>query len=329
MDPKRDGPSSLLAPARGGAALSFPPSDPVPPRPFPPVDQHLVVPEHTRDEMLRGRKVVALPALAPHADAHADASFLLRPHVREGYRAALELLTRASGRSDFATDVSVRRDGINPATGERYLEELSFEIVNEQSMRDVSIKAEDLTERGVRRVFAIFVKSSEVCEWSRDKREFVRLDIDTSLEDPCFIRPIAIRALLDAAFAEREAARALERKGNPEILAMKQRERDEGRREMLFEVLRERFGELPDAIEAKLLAAEGATLSKWAKRIYAAGAIEEIFVEGQRSGPLCREKTLLCQHAFLPLLLCSSSSPHAPPRTETRQEAMLRRPALR
>jgi hypothetical protein len=34
-----------------------------PPRSNPPLDQHLVVPEVTRDEMIRGRNVVAQPAL--------------------------------------------------------------------------------------------------------------------------------------------------------------------------------------------------------------------------------------------------------------------------
>jgi hypothetical protein len=38
--------------------------------------------------------------------------------------------------------------------GRRYLEEVTFEIINEQSMKDIRDKAEDLTARGVRRVFA-------------------------------------------------------------------------------------------------------------------------------------------------------------------------------
>ena len=34
---------------------------------FPPVDEHLVEPEVTRDEIIGGRRVVALPAKEPHA----------------------------------------------------------------------------------------------------------------------------------------------------------------------------------------------------------------------------------------------------------------------
>ena len=286
----------MLAPsARGGAALSFPPADP--PRRFPPVDQHVVVPETTRDEMVRGRKIIAQPALEPHGDAHANLGAVIRLHVREGYRASIDLLTRVSEGSNFATDVSIRRDGPDPTTGRRHLEEVSFEIVNEQAPGLVREKAEDLVERGVRRVFAIYVKRGEICEWSRDKAVFVPLDLDGRIEDPCFVRPIQVRALLDGAVAEREAVRALERKGNPEILAIKQsaeekgREegRDVGRREMLLEVLRERFGELSESAEARVATAGGATLSRWARRSYAASTLDEVFASVEEdSGPVRR-----------------------------------------
>ena len=52
---------------------------------------------------------------------------------------------------DLATDTSVRRAGINPETGERYLEEMVFEVVNTQRLSDVTAKAEELAGRGVRR----------------------------------------------------------------------------------------------------------------------------------------------------------------------------------
>ena len=58
-------------------------------------------------------------------------------------------------------DTSVRRAGIDPSTDARYLEELAFEVVSEQSRRDITERAEDLARRGVRRLIAIFVKQSE------------------------------------------------------------------------------------------------------------------------------------------------------------------------
>lgn len=298
MEPKRAGQSILLAPPYAGSseACSFPSSSGgAVMRSFPPVDQHIVEPETTRDEMIRGRKIIAQPALEPHGDAHADLGMLLRVHVREGYRASIDLLTRASERSNFATDVSIRREGTDPGTGRRYLEEVSFEIVNEQSMTIVQQKAEDLIERGVRRVFGIFVKRGEVREWSREKAGFVPLDLDGALEDPCFVRPIRVRALLDYAVAEREVVRALEEKRSPELLALEQKSEEKGRqeglarglergleqerRELLRALLVERFGHVPEAAEGRIAAASGETLMTWVKRSVHAKTLDEVLVE--------------------------------------------------
>lgn len=62
-----------------------------------------------------------------------------------------ELLTRVGPKSDFATDLCIRREGIDADTGRRYLEELAFEVVSEQPLRDITDKTEDLLARGVRR----------------------------------------------------------------------------------------------------------------------------------------------------------------------------------
>ncbi|WP_437483542.1 DUF4351 domain-containing protein [Sorangium sp. So ce1014] len=313
MDPKPTGAALLLAPAaRGGAAAKLPPADTRRAH-FPAVDEHLVAPEVTRDELIRGRKVVAAPALEPHAEQQVRLDFLIAPHLRPGYIGAADLITRVAEGSDFATDLSIRRAGTDPATGRRYLEELSFEIVNEQSMRDVREKAEDLLARGVRRVFALFVKRDEVAEWSAAEGRFVPLTPDATIEDPCLVRPVPVRALLDGAAAEREVVRALERKGNPEIEAIKARERqaaldegrragldegrragldegrragldegrraglDEGQRAVLLRQLRTRFGEVPEARREQILAASGERLAVWAERILAARTLDELF----------------------------------------------------
>ncbi|WP_437913919.1 hypothetical protein WME73_47375 [Sorangium sp. So ce302] len=289
MDPKPTGAALLLAPAaRGGAAVRLPPAEPQRAH-FPAVDEHLVAPEVTRDELIRGRKVVATPALEPHAEQQVRLDFLIAPHLRPGYIGAADLITRVAEGSDFATDLSIRRAGTDPATGRRYLEELSFEIVNEQSMRDAREKAEDLVARGVRRVFVIFVKRDEIAEWSAAEGRFVPLAPDATIEDPCLIRPVPVRALLDGAAAEREVVRALERKGNPEIEAIKARERkaaldegrraglDEGQRAVLLRQLRARFGEVPEARWEQVLAASGERLAVWAERILTAGTLDELF----------------------------------------------------
>ena len=72
---------------------------------------------------------------------HTDLDYVLRAHVAPGYRAAADLLTRHDEDSDFASDACVLKEGVDPATGRRYLEEIAFEVVSEQNERDVTEKA--------------------------------------------------------------------------------------------------------------------------------------------------------------------------------------------
>lgn len=271
MDPpRRDGPSFLLAPAaRGGATvLSFPPPERErsPGGRAPGLDEHLVKPETTRNEVIRGRSVVAQPALEPHADAHAKIEAVVHWHVRDGYQTSIDLLTRSAQDSDFATDISIRRDGIDSATGQRYLEEISFEIASEQTLPLVREKAIVLAARGVRRIFTIFVKENRVCEWAREQHNFVALERDSVIEDPCFVRPISVRAFIEKAVAEREAVRALAARGGDEVQAL----RNAARREMLLALLRARFGEVPEDVLARIRAATAEQLMRWAERVLTA-----------------------------------------------------------
>lgn len=61
---------------------------------FPRVDDHLIEPEVTRDEIIGGRRVIALPANPPHANQQSDLDYVLRAHVAPGYLTAADLLTR-------------------------------------------------------------------------------------------------------------------------------------------------------------------------------------------------------------------------------------------
>jgi len=86
--------------------------------PFPAVDDHLVEPEVTRDEIINGRRVVALPAEQPHADKHVDLAYVLRAHVAPGYRASVELITRHAVDSDSPpTPASTRKAPIRRPEG--------------------------------------------------------------------------------------------------------------------------------------------------------------------------------------------------------------------
>ncbi len=225
MDPKTQ-PTRYLAPTGGasGSASSLQ----LPGSRLPGLDDRLVKPE-TREEMVRDELVIAQPASPPHAERHTQLDYVIRGHVAEGYVTATDMLTRSGEGSDFATDTSVRKQGINPQTKARYLEELAFEVVCEQSMRDITVRAEDLTARGVRRLLAIFVKRGEVAEWSVSERRWITLSLDSKLADPTLVRPVEIRALLDAAAADNAVVDALDANGNPRLRELQSSARAEGR----------------------------------------------------------------------------------------------------
>ena len=223
---------------------------------WPPVDEHAVEPE-TREEMIDGRIVHAAPAGPPHGDRHFDLDFVLRASVAPGYVGSTDMLTRTSDRWNFAADASIRKQGIDPATGHRYLEELAFEVKHTQRMSDLTARARQLVDRGVRRVFVICVRGQEeqsqeqrkqgkgkerieagpVMEWDAASGGWIELDADGYIEDPCLCHPIRVRALLDATEADNAVVRALEARGNPLLKKMQEDAEQQGRAQGLREAL--------------------------------------------------------------------------------------------
>jgi hypothetical protein len=200
--------------------------------PLPRVDDHLVEPEITRDEIIGGRRMVASPAQPPHATMQVDLDFVLRAHAAPGYRIAADLLTRHDQSSDFATDTCIYKDGIDPETGARYLEEVAFEIVSEQNQRVVTEKAVRMHRRGVRRIFSVWVKGTQrVCAWSPEENRWLPLDRSSSIEDPCLVKPLSVAALLDAAVADDAVIEALSVKGNAALQEREAAARAEGHEE--------------------------------------------------------------------------------------------------
>ena len=204
--------------------------------PFLDPDDHIVRPE-TREEMVRGKLIIAQPAHPPHADRHARLDQIALTHVKPGYIVSSDLLTRFGPTSNFATDVCVRKDGEDPKTGGRHLEELAFEIVSKQSLRHITIRAEDMFARGLRRLIVIFVKRGEVTEWSPTEHRFVPLPLDGVLEDPTLAQPIPIRAMLDAAAAKHAVRVAMWEQDDPWLLERKQELRTRAQHAALLLVL--------------------------------------------------------------------------------------------
>jgi hypothetical protein len=271
-DPKRTAPDMLLAPAASRAGAARFPGAARPPG----VSDHLVEPE-TREEMVRGRRVIALPALPPHADRHIELDYVVRAHVRDGYVGSSDLLTRFGPQSDFATDTCIRKDGVDPATGQRYLEEIAFEVVSTQSSGDITTRAEDVTARGVRRLFAIFVKAREVREWLAAERKWKKLGPGDRIDDPCLLRPIAVEALLAAAAADDAVAQALIAKKNPVVMDYGERQQSAGLAKALLTILATRGIDVPDADRRRILdTTDAAELHRWLTRAASANRLADV-----------------------------------------------------
>ena len=216
----------------------------------------MVTPE-TGQEMLDGQVMRALPALPPHGDRQCDVSYVIRAFTAPAYVASTELLTRTSVTSDFATDACIRRRGIDPVTGSRYLEELSFEIKFKQSLSSLTRRAETLEAAGVRRVFAIHVAerpdgrvvAGPVKEWRGGA--WVELAPTEVIEDACLVEPMQVGALIDALEADKAVARALIERENP-VLADYAADsysagKSEGYSAGKSDMLRQTIGDLCDA----------------------------------------------------------------------------------
>jgi hypothetical protein len=274
----------LKAPGAAGQPLHLPGQ-----RSFPPLDEHLVEPEVTRDEIIGGRRVVAMPAGEPHATRQFMLDYVLGPHIAPGYIGAADLLTRVDIDSDFASDACVYKEGTDPQTGTRYLEELAFEVVSEQNEGVVTEKALRIHRRGVRRIFAIFVKGDRrVCEWSADTRSWRLLDPSSCIEDPCLKVPLQVAALLDAAAANQAVVEALAAQGDPAIQRREAAARSEGealgeargKAKVILQVLEARgLAVGRSQREEILLCNDLDRLDRWARRAALASSAAEVLAE--------------------------------------------------
>lgn len=250
-------------------------------REWPPLDDHLDPPETSRYERLDHERLEASPANPEHGDPHFRLDQLLAAHLADGYVGSVDLKTRVADGDDFASDTCVRKGGRDPETGERYLEELVFEVVPKRSLKDTNRRARAFNERGVRRQIAIFVNQGEVCEWSSRSDGWKRIDPRRDLHDPCLAHPLPIAALLDSAQAEIAAALALEAKGNPAIVDMKKRSEARGRATALLTVLSARGFEISAAVRERILeTVDLETLDRWLSQSGTAASLEQVLDNG-------------------------------------------------
>ncbi len=255
---------------------------------WPDPDDHLVEPG-TRYEVFEGERVYVSPARPGHGDTHNQLDRVIGHHAAPGYKASTDLLTRRSKDSDFATDTSVRRAGINPATGHRYLEELSFEIFFQESREYACTRARKVLGSGVRRMFGIFVKERwpgsddagvvdcTVAEWSAERDDWRMLAPGEVIEDPALHLPIPIEALIDGVASDAAAARALLARNNPVLEEHTAQVRREQARKYLFRILELRDIALDAAQRARIDTCDDLeALERWLLRAIEVHAAAEL-----------------------------------------------------
>lgn len=152
--------SGMSGGARRDLRMDCPGSGQVAGQALPRIDDHLVEPEVGRHEIVDGVLIEASPAHVPHGDEHARLDLVISAHVRAGWRASSDLLTRVDQNNNFATDTCIRKEGVDPGTGARYLEEVTFEVKHTQTLGDLKRRARAMLRRGVRRFFVVCVHES-------------------------------------------------------------------------------------------------------------------------------------------------------------------------
>src|SRR5262249_46335996 len=142
-------------------------------------------------------------------------------------------------------------------------------------------RAEGWSWRGVRRVFAIFVKRGTVEEWLPDANAWHVLDPEGTISDPCLVRPFRVKGLFDRAAADDEVVWALEAKGNPVILAIKAAAEEQGAKSAarwaVLIVLEARGLEVTPRVRDAVMGAEDMDqLDEWLGRAVAAASADEV-----------------------------------------------------
>ncbi|WP_428265028.1 Uma2 family endonuclease [Haliangium sp.] len=257
---------------------------------YPPVSDYKVEPE-TNKEYFRGEVRECLPANPTHSEQHSTVVGVLRAYAKPGYTVDIDLLTRQDEHNNFASDVCLRQRGIDPATEDRYLEEVAVEIKATQRAGDLKERARLMAQRGVRRVFAISVKGDKagdnlvagpLLEWQPERDDWKTWSEDELLDDPCLTGALRVGALLDAVQAEKAIVNAVIESGHPDMVKYgderEQRGIDVGTRKALLRLMQARGLRLDASAKTRIEACTNEDImNRWIDRAATANEIADIF----------------------------------------------------
>lgn len=213
---------------------------------------------------------------------------LLEAHAAAGLEIVTDILTRTTGPSDYAPDVSMFPNARDRAAGRP---QLGFEVVSTESLARAGRKAAKLLARGVRRVIAIDVERARALEWSRPLATWSVLDTAAELTDPTLAVALPIEALVRAAKADDLISRARRTAGAPAAPASelspsdgvpqsRGEGRQQGRAEVVLTILIARGVAVSEADRARILGErDPERLRRWLARAAVCTAIGELFAD--------------------------------------------------
>lgn len=246
------------------------------------MDSHLLAGEQPY-ELDDGKLVYVPPAEEPHAVSHGALGALLWAHRASDRSVAIDMLTRVSELSERAPDAAIYPSERDPRTGGRQLEELAFEIMSTETRSDAAHKADQLSKRGVRRVFAIDIVRKRAFEWSAKLEDWTILASNGRIEDAALAVPLPISALVDAAHAEAAMVHAFRERRHPEFVAEREEGREEGREEALRAILKrqlvQKHGPLAPAHVARLERARTTQLERYLDRVLIMTTIDDALAD--------------------------------------------------
>jgi hypothetical protein len=115
----------------------------------------------------RGYTRMSVPGPAPdsaaalenalHGQPHGQVYFVLHTYVAAGYELDVAALAREPAGHALGSDIRVRKNGLDPRTGDRHVEEIAFAIESQRpdAGEVIAQHVEALLARGVRRIFTI------------------------------------------------------------------------------------------------------------------------------------------------------------------------------
>jgi hypothetical protein len=143
----------------------------------------------------------------------------------------------------------------------------------------LSQKIDDLLAAGTKAVWVVRLVGPRRVEVHEKGRAVRTLGPGAMLSAPGILQnEVPVEALYDRALAHKLTLRnLLQREGYESLNDVRKEGHEEGRKEVLLQLLRARFGELPEAAVARVSAANSSDLDIWIRRLLTTPTLDAVF----------------------------------------------------